>query len=92
MGRGLRTGLLGLAAVLVALVVAPRLYAADDTPAPNGGAAQAQPADAPGTQATAPEASSSQAADQPAASESTTPNASDGPSTPNASDGPSGSR
>jgi len=89
MGRGLRTGLLGLAAVLVALVVAPRLYAADDTPAPNGGAAQAQPADAPGTQATAPEASSSQAADQPAAGESTTPNASDGPSTPNASDGPS---
>ena len=88
-GRGFRTGVLGLAAVLLALVGAPRLYAADDTPAPDGGAAQAQPADAPGSEATAPQASSSQAADPPAAGESTTPHASDGPSTPHASDGPS---
>ena len=88
-GTGFRTAWLGLGVVLVALVGAPRVYAADGSPAPDGGAAQAQPSDAPGSQANAPQASSSQAADQPAVGESTKPNASDGPSTPNAPDGPS---
>jgi len=88
-GTGFRTAWLGLGVVLVALVGAPRVYAADDAPALGGGAAQAQPADALGSEATASQASSSQSADQPAVDESTTPNASDGPSTPNASDGPS---
>ncbi len=90
-GRGFRTGLLGPAAVLVALVGAPPLYAADDTPAADGAAAQARPAGAPGSeiasQASSPQASSAQATDQPVG-ESTTPNASDGPGTPNAPDGP----
>jgi hypothetical protein len=99
---GLRTALLVVASVLVALVGAPRVYAADDAPAPNGGTAQAQPAPAPASDTTATPPSSSQTADQPAAGASTTPNAPDGPSqdgppsnasngqsTPNASSGPS---
>ena len=88
-GTGFRTAWLALGVVLVALVGAPRVYAADGSPASDGGAAQTQPSDAPGSQANAPQASSSQAADQPAVGESTKPNASDGPSTPNAPDGPS---